>query len=77
MLCSSPHYTKHGKKSLKSCFFVSKYNVDLYCNTTDMNKPILDLTIREMLTLISGYAVITIGVIALLCIEPIVESIFS
>ena len=49
----------------------------MYCNTNDMNKPFLDLTIRELLTLASGFVVIAIGSIALLSIEPIVEAIFS
>ena len=42
-----------------------------------MNKPILDLTLREAITLIAGYVVITLFVIALLSVEPIINAIFN
>lgn len=42
-----------------------------------MNKPFLDLTVREALILVSGYVVITIGVLALFAMEPLINAIFS
>ena len=42
-----------------------------------MNKPILDLTLREAITLIAGYVVITLFVLALLAVEPIMNAIFN
>jgi hypothetical protein len=42
-----------------------------------MNKPILDLTLREAITLIAGYLVITLIVLTMLAIEPITNAIFN
>jgi hypothetical protein len=57
----------------------------MYSNTTyiciviqnTMNKPILDLTLREAITLIAGFVVITLIVLTMLAIEPIVNAIFN
>jgi hypothetical protein len=57
----------------------------MYSNTTyiciviqnTMNKPILDLTLREAITLIAGYLVITLIVLTMLAIEPITNAIFN
>jgi hypothetical protein len=50
----------------------------MYCQLSNfMNKPFLDLTLREAITLIAGYLVITLFVIALLAVEPIINAIFN
>lgn len=42
-----------------------------------MNKKLLDLTLREAIILVTGYAVIIIAVMLICGIESIVNAIFS
>lgn len=60
-------------------YFIKKMEKTLmYCQLSNvMNKPILDLTLREAITLIAGYVVITLFVLALLAVEPIMNAIFN
>lgn len=42
-----------------------------------MNKKLLDLTVREAITLVTGYAVILLGIMLILGADSIVNAIFS